>query len=108
MSDRQKMLDAVDRASERCKALAGSTNDGYWENEADLLDEVWLLLRAERADRFVAVLGNHHDRTRRKAVIVPAGQSLDFDPDAATRRWLAPHLAGEWHLIEFLPIAEEN
>lgn len=37
-----------------------------------------------------------------KAVVVPKGQSLDFDPDAATRKWLWPHLGTEYHLLGFI------
>jgi len=51
---------------------------------------------------FIAVL-ERHDHSERKEVPVPAGQSLDFDEGAATRRWLWPHLGNEWHLVEFKP-----
>lgn len=52
---------------------------------------------------YVAVI-ERHDLTQKKAVPVPCGQSLDFDADDATRRWLWPVLGSEWHLVEFLPI----
>ena len=42
--------------------------------------------------------------SKEKAVIVPPGQSLDFDEDSATRKWLWPYLGKEWHLIKFVPI----
>lgn len=53
---------------------------------------------------YVAILESH-DRRKQKAVVVPVGQSLDFDEGpSATRRWLHPHLDSEWHLKEFLPL----
>lgn len=52
----------------------------------------------------VAVL-RHNDRTKKKAVIVPPGQSLDFDEGpGSSRRWLDQHLGLDWHLAEFLEI----
>lgn len=53
--------------------------------------------------RYVAIL-EMHDETKRKAVLVPLGQSLEFDEGSATRRWLHPHLGTDWHLVEFIEI----
>lgn len=52
----------------------------------------------------IAVL-ERHDRSERKEIPVPPGQSLGFDEDSATRRWLWPELDTEWHLVEFRPVA---
>lgn len=42
---------------------------------------------------------------RKRAVPVPDGQSLDFDPGpGATRRWLMPYLGDEFHLVEFVEL----
>lgn len=53
--------------------------------------------------QYVAIL-RQHDRTEKKAILVPAGQTLEFDEGDATRRWLWPYLGEEWHLAEFIPI----
>jgi hypothetical protein len=53
--------------------------------------------------KYVAIL-ERHDRRGKKAVIVPDGQSLEFDEDSTTRRWLYPYLGNEYHLNEFLPV----
>lgn len=53
--------------------------------------------------RYVALL-ERHDRTAKKVVLVPGGQSLDFDKGTATRAWLHPHLGADWHLNEFYPL----
>lgn len=84
-----------------------------WQNKADtLMREAAEALRAALASpvatredvvRHVAIL-ERHDRRGKKAVIVPDGQSLDFDEDGATRRWLHPYLGNEYHLDEFLPL----
>jgi hypothetical protein len=45
--------------------------------------------------------GNH------KAVLVPPGQSLDFDDGpGATRKWLYPYLGTEYHLLEFIELVK--
>lgn len=58
------------------------------------------------AGRHIALL-QRHDRTQRRTVLVPLGQSLGFDEDGATRRWLWPYLGTEWHLDGFLPLEIE-
>lgn len=53
--------------------------------------------------KHVAILGSLKDRAVIKLVMVPEGQSLDFDKGpGATRKWLWPHLKGGWHLVEFV------
>lgn len=47
-----------------------------------------------------------HDTDIRRAVLVPPGQSLDFDKGRATRQWLWPYLNNEWHLVEFIEVAK--
>lgn len=47
-----------------------------------------------------------HDRSEDRLIPVPPGQSLGFDENGATRRWLAPYLGTEWHLIGFEPAKE--
>lgn len=58
-------------------------------------------------DRYVAII-EHHDYTIRRAVLVPKGQSLEFDEGAITRGWLHPYLGRDWHLKEFLKIEPET
>ena len=53
---------------------------------------------------YVALLRHNDDPNNLKAVLVPTGQTLDFDEDAATRRWLWPHLGYEFHLVAFVPL----
>lgn len=51
----------------------------------------------------ICVLGSLKEPGVFKMFRVPVGQSLEFDEDDATRKWLWPHLgAGEWHLIAFV------
>lgn len=58
-----------------------------------------------RAGRMkVAVIRNHEYPDMLRVIAVPEGQSLDFDPDAATRRWLHPYLGTEWHLVSFADV----
>lgn len=52
---------------------------------------------------YVALLRSH-DYKRTKWVVVPEGQSLEFDEGSATRRWLHPHLGTEWHLFGFVSL----
>jgi hypothetical protein len=59
-------------------------------------------LPAHPEDFDYAALLISHDRKRTKWVVVPEGQSLDFDEGTATRRWLHPHLGSEWHLFDFV------
>lgn len=59
--------------------------------------------QSDEKPRFVAIL-EMHERTIRKAVLVPPGQSLEMDEGA--RRWLHPYIGTEWHLVEFLKIEE--
>ena len=54
-------------------------------------------------ERYVAILGSLKESGILKLVMVPEGQSLDFDEGAATRRWLHPHLDRAWHLVAFVP-----
>lgn len=53
--------------------------------------------------QYVAIL-QKNDYSKRKAVIVPSGQSLEMDEGKPTRKWLWPYLGGGWHLTEFLEI----
>lgn len=57
--------------------------------------------------RYVAILHKHYGSVR-KAVLVPPGQSLDFDKDAATRLWLRPHLGSDYHLVEFVELTPDE
>lgn len=57
----------------------------------------------------VAIIETHDDVRpyRKRAILVPAGQSLDFDPGpGADRRWLWPYLGTDFHLVEFVEIAK--
>lgn len=45
-----------------------------------------------------------HDRSERRAVLMPPGTSVDFDEGAATRRWLWPYISYDWHLIEIVKV----
>lgn len=60
--------------------------------------------------RYVALLrkikyDEDHDEVRvMKAVIVPAEQTLGFDEESATRKWLWPYLGTEYHLFGFVEI----
>jgi hypothetical protein len=78
-------------------------------------------LREERASQPPAVthiaLLEHHDVEDRvslhaasyKAVLVPPGQSLDFDPEpGAERRWLWPYLGRTHHLVAFIEVATSS
>jgi hypothetical protein len=51
----------------------------------------------------IAIIENH-DRTTKRAILVPKGQSLDFDEGKITRKWLWPYLGSDWHLVEFLEV----
>ena len=52
----------------------------------------------------VAVL-HKYSSSEKKAVLVPVGQSLDFDDGpGGTRKWLRPHMTDEWYLCEFITI----
>jgi hypothetical protein len=53
--------------------------------------------------QFAALL-IHHDHKQTKWVVVPEGQSLEFDEGAATRKWLRPALGSEWSLFMFVPL----
>jgi hypothetical protein len=64
----------------------------------------------------IAIL-EHHDAGERvilhapsyKAVLVPPGQSLDFDVGpGATRRWLWPYLGRTHHLVDFVEVASSS
>ena len=54
--------------------------------------------------KHIAILQKHNDRNIFKLVPVPEGQSLEFDKEGATRRWLWPHIGNEWHLAEFVEL----
>lgn len=56
----------------------------------------------EDYDHAALLISNDYKRTR--WVVVPEGQSLDFDEGKATRAWLHPHLGREWHLFGFVPL----
>lgn len=83
------------------------TREPYIETRPDLPKHDYAkeprgVLAAETI-KYVAIL-ERHDRRGKKAVIVPDGQSLEFDADDATRRWLRPSLGRDYHLVEFLPV----
>lgn len=61
-------------------------------------------LPAHPEDFEFAALLRHHDMKQSKWIVVPEGQSLDFDEGSATRRWLAPHLGSDWHLFGFVSL----
>jgi hypothetical protein len=42
-----------------------------------------------------------------KVVLLDEGQSEDFDPDYASRRWLHPHLTDGFHLMEFTDLVPQ-
>lgn len=66
-------------------------------------------LKGEPQPTHVAILRHHDNYAKMKAVIVPAGQSLDFDEGSgATRKWLQPYTAGEYHLYAFVPIGQKE
>lgn len=44
------------------------------------------------------------DGERYKIVLMKQGQSEDFDPGAASRTWLWPHLGDTHHLIDFIDV----
>jgi len=52
----------------------------------------------------VAIIRNHDYPNMVRAIKVPDGQSLGFDEDGATRKWLWPYLGTEWHLIEIVEV----
>ena len=54
---------------------------------------------------YVAVIRKHDNHQKKMAVLVPSGQSLDFDEGTINRKWLHPFLGKEWHLVEFLEVA---
>lgn len=58
-----------------------------------------VLVTGHWEDERIAILRSH-DQKRFKFVPVPDDQSVDFDKNAATRRWLDPHLGHDWHLAE--------
>lgn len=53
----------------------------------------------------VAIIARLNNPSIQRAVLVPPGQSIDFDEGSATRRWLHPYLAYEWHLVRFIEVA---
>ena len=61
------------------------------------------------ATTHVAIIETHQgDRPHQKlAVMVPVGQSLDFDEGKITRAWLHPYLGSRFHLVEFVEIAAD-
>ncbi len=63
------------------------------------------------ASTHVAILETHVGiRPHRKvAVLVPPGQSLDFDDGpGATRRWLIPYLGTDFHLVDFVEMWKQT
>lgn len=54
--------------------------------------------------RHIAILETHTRPTKKKAIIVPEGQGLDFDEGTEDRKWLWPYIGTKWHLREFIEI----
>lgn len=49
----------------------------------------------------IAIIKNHEFNLWR-AIALKEGQSVDFDDDAATRKW--PFLGTNWHLLEIVDV----
>lgn len=45
-----------------------------------------------------------HDNSVWRAIALTEGQSIEFDPDSATRRWLWPFLRTEYHLLDIVEV----
>lgn len=96
-----------------CWVIPGSDTadvNGFIDARVDRLGEFTKPLYVEpaaaenaRDPTHVAII-ELHETTKRKAVIVPTDQSLDFDEGDATRRWLWPYLGTDHHLVEFVEI----
>ena len=44
---------------------------------------------------------------RYKLVMMEPGQSEEFDPDSATRKWLHIHLGRNYHLVSFVDVVDQ-
>lgn len=90
----------VELLEQAADALEDSRYSGYdW-----IANALRALLAALGVEPSHVALLESHDERRWKAVIVPPGQSLEFDDDGATRKWLWPHLGNDFHLDSFVPI----
>jgi len=95
-SEWQASADAAEAEVARLKALASAGAGDGWRPED---------LPSHPEDFRYAALLRHHDYKRSRWIVVPEGQSLDFDEGRATREWLRPHLGTEWHLFGFVSLA---
>lgn len=55
----------------------------------------------------VAII-QHLEFSKWRAIKLKEEQSVDFDEDAATRRWLWPFIGTEWHLLEIVDVEEQK
>ena len=55
----------------------------------------------------VAII-RHHEFNEWRAIELKEGQSVDFDEDGATRRWLWPFIGTEWHLLQIVETEKQE
>lgn len=74
----------------------------FLEGAAAFIETVTAPARVEAGDsEYIAIL-ERHDRTIQRAILVPYGQSLEFDEGTICRAWLSPYLGTKWHLVAFV------